>query len=90
MDHANIAKCVGFESLWDPESVLAAYKDRTLNMELGVIGGNLLTYFENLSADEDLDEGFDLSPQGTISSSSKASVSRAILWLVGGLFIVAL
>ena len=38
----------------------------------------LLAYFENLSADEDLDEGFDLSPQGTISSSSKASVSRAM------------
>ena len=90
--------CVGFESLRDPESMVAAYQDEALNIELGVIGGKLLAYFENLSADEDLDEGFDLSPQGTagtplpttISSSSKASVSRAILWLVGGLFIVAL
>ena len=90
LDDANIAKCVGFESLRDPESMVAAYKDKALNIELGVIGGKLLAYFENLSADEDLDEGFDLSPQGTISSSSKASVSRAILWLVGGLFIVAL
>ena len=101
MDDANIAKCVGFESLRDPESMVAAYQDEALNIELGVIGGKLLAYFENLSADEDLDEGFDLSPQGTagtpstslpttISSSSKASVSRAILWLVGGLFIVAL
>ena len=46
MDWEFIAKCVGFESLLDPESVLAAYKDKDLNMELGVIGGKLVEALE--------------------------------------------
>ena len=46
MDWPNIAKCVGFEWLGTSASMLAAYKDKTLNMELGVIGGKLLEALE--------------------------------------------
>ena len=61
MDWEFIAKCVGFESLLDPESVLAAYKDKDLNMELGVIGGKLVEALEK-SLSSSSDKGLPLAP----------------------------
>ena len=62
MDGANIAKCVGFESLRDPESMVAAYKDDKYNMELGVIGGKVLEALEK-SLSSSSDKGLPLAPR---------------------------
>ena len=61
MDWEFIAKCVGFESLINPVSVLAAYKDKDLNMELGVIGGKLVEALEK-SLSSSSEKGLPLAP----------------------------
>ena len=55
-------ECVGFESLMNPVSVLAAYKDKDLNIELGKIGGKVLEELEK-SLSSSSDKGLPLAPR---------------------------
>ena len=98
MDWEFIAKCVGFESLINPVSMLAAYKDKDLNMELGVIGGKLVEALEK-SLSSSSEKGLPLAPGERLGSqmigrdfwhcddpSNDPSISEACDWAVDGYF----
>ena len=55
-------ECVGFETLRDPKSMVAAYKDKDLNIELGKIGGKVLEALEK-SLSSSSDKGLPLAPR---------------------------
>ena len=79
MDWSNIAKCVGFESLRDPESMVAAYKDKALNIELGVIGGNVLEELEK-SLSSSSDKGLPLAPRESTGKWDYDNVDDDDVW----------